>query len=320
MRSSYIPLLCAMLLIGGMVGAAEVFRNNEIIFPEIAAIAAGALLKSELAWRTDSRRIFCSIAVCAALGLGIVLFMPGAVWFQMSAAYLAASVLFMISGTSFAPMISAAVLPVLLQTRSVVYLLAACILTALILLVRQLLIRKDILADKPFRKLPFPDRNDIIQMMIRWLIVTAVIFSALGTGLRFAAAPPLLVAFTEFWKPGAVSRKQPLSVIALIALCAVSGAGIRLLLCVSIGIPMCIAAALTIAVVYFIMKRIGLMLPPAAAISVLAFLIPEKMLLVFPVHILIGISVLVGASFLYREKAAQAVFRKGRRILNAVRR
>ena len=44
MKKAYLPLLCAMLLIVGMVGAADIFQNNEIIFPEIAAIAAGALL------------------------------------------------------------------------------------------------------------------------------------------------------------------------------------------------------------------------------------------------------------------------------------
>ena len=94
---SYIPLLCAVLLIGGMAGAADAFQNKEIIFPEIAAIATGALLTPKLAWRTDPLHIFSAIAVCALLGVCIVLWMPGAVWLQMSAAYLLASVLLLIS-------------------------------------------------------------------------------------------------------------------------------------------------------------------------------------------------------------------------------
>lgn len=100
MKKSYIPLLCAMLLIGGMVGAADLFGNSEIIFPEIAAIATGALLTPRLAWRTDALHTFGAIVICAALGLGIVLWMPGAVWLQMSIAYLMASVLFLLSRTS----------------------------------------------------------------------------------------------------------------------------------------------------------------------------------------------------------------------------
>lgn len=317
---SYTPLLCAIILIGGMVGAADVFRNSEIIFPEIAAIATGALLTPKLAWRTDYRHTFAAITVCAALGLGIVLWMPGAVWLQMSISYLLASVLFMLSRTSFAPMISAAVLPVLLQTRSVVYLIAACVLTASILMVRWILVRNGILTETPFEKMPKPDKSSIFQAVIRWLIASVVIIAALLLNIRFAAAPPLLVAFTEFWKPGAVSRKRPFSVIILIALCAVSGAGIRFILCEWLSVPACIAASMTALAVFGIMKRIGMMIPPAAAIAILAFLIPADALLVFPLQILLGISLLVGASYLYREQAAQIAFRTGRILVNALHR
>ncbi|MCR4761307.1 MAG: hypothetical protein K5705_13765 [Oscillospiraceae bacterium] len=317
MKKAYLPLLCAMLLIGGMVGAADIFQNNEIIFPEIAAIAAGALLTPQLAWRTDDLHTFAAITVCAALGLGIVLWLPGAVWLQMSIAYLLASVLFLLSRTSFAPMISAAVLPVLLQTESVVYLIAACILTAGILCVRRILVRNGILTETAFEKAPLPDKSSIFQAVIRWLIASAVIFTALHWNVRFTAAPPLLVAFTEFWKPAAVSRKRPFAVISLLSLCAACGAGIRFLFCERFGIPACIAAMLTVLTVYGIMKALRLMLPPAAAIAILAFLIPAEALLVFPLQILLGISVLVGASFLYSEQAAQRTIRNGRRLVHA---
>lgn len=311
MKKTYIPLLCTMLLIGGMVGAADVLRNNEIIFPEIAAIATGALLTPKLAWRTDHLHTFWAITVCAALGLGIVLFVPAALWLQMSIAYLLASLLFMASGTSFAPMISAAVLPVLLQTRSVVYLIAACTLTAGILCVRRILVRNGVLTDTEFEKMPKPDKESIFQAVLRWLIAAAVIVAALHLNVRFAAAPPLLVAFTEFWKPEAVSRKRPVAVIALITLCAASGAGVRFAFTERLAVPACVSAALTIAAVYSIMKKLGLMLPPASAIAILAFLIPKEALLIFPVQIMLGISVFVGASYLYREKPLRkmAVFR-----------
>ncbi len=298
---SWIPLLCAALLIGCMVGAAELFQNKEIIFPEVAAIAAGSLLTPKLAWHTDALHTFAAIAVCAVLGLCIVLWLPGAVWLQMSVAYLLASALFLLSRTSFAPMISAAVLPVLLQTESAVYTAAACILTAAILLLRAILVRCGILSDAPFEKLPKPDAAGILQAVLRWLLVTAVIFAALKLDIRYAAAPPLLVAFTEFWKPEAVSRKRPAAVIALLFFCAGCACVLRYLLCVRLSLMPCIAAFLTVPAVYGIMKRIGLMLPPASAVAILAFLIPEQALLVFPFQILCGITVLVGASYLYPE-------------------
>ena len=300
---SYIPLLCSILLIGSMIGAADIFGSREIIFPEIAAIATGALLTPKLAWRTDYLRTFTAIALCAGLGLCIVLWLPGAVWFKMCIAYLLASALFMTSGTSFAPMISAAVLPVLLQTDTIIYPIAACVLTAIILLLRFMLVKNGILEDQPFEKLPQPDTSICIQTFARWLIASAVIFIALKLGVRYAAAPPLLVAFTEFWKPETVSRKRPTAVITLITLCAVSGAGIRFVLTEWLFVPACVSAALTVIAVYFIMMKIGLMLPPASAIAILAFLIPKEALLLFPVQIMLGISVFVGASYLYHGKA-----------------
>ena len=69
-----------------------------------------------------------------------------------------------------------------------------------------------------------------------------------------------------------------------------------------LSVPACVSAALTVIAVYFIMKKIGLTLPPASAIAIRAFLIPKEALLLFPVHILHGISLFVGSSYLYREK------------------
>ena len=288
-----------MLLIGGMVGAAGALHNKEIIFPEVAAIAVGALLMPKPAWRTCALRTFAAIAVCALLGLGIVLWMPGAVWLQMSAAYLIASGLFHLSRTSFAPMISAAVLPVLLQTKSPVYPVAACILTAAILLTRRVLIGCAIPEPAPFEPLPRPDAAVWMQAAVRWVIASAVIFAALKCGIRYAAAPPLLVAFTEFWKPEAVSRKRPFAVIALLTLCAACAAGIRYLLSVLLPVPLWAAAAVTVPAVRYIMQRMSLMLPPAAASAILAYLIPEAALLRFPLQIMCGIAALTGASFLF---------------------
>ena len=52
----------------------------------------------------------------AVLGVGIVLFLPAALWVKITVAYAVSEVIFLFSGTSFAPMISAIVLPVLLST------------------------------------------------------------------------------------------------------------------------------------------------------------------------------------------------------------
>ena len=134
-----LPSAFFLLTAAVMVGAAEILGEKEIIFPEAGAIALGALAAPRLAWRTDKRSVFFLIGICACAGVLIVLYLPLPLAWQLIAAYLFGQAVLLASRTTFAPLISAAVLPVLLQTRSPVYLAAALALTALVLLLRSAL-------------------------------------------------------------------------------------------------------------------------------------------------------------------------------------
>ena len=211
------------------------------------------------------------------------------------------------SSSTFAPMISAIVLPVLLQTESPVYIAAAVILTALILLCRAVLIRLKILTDTPYEKLPPPDRAAYGSMLLCTALGICWILLSQAMHLPFLAAPPLLVAFTEFRKPDSVSRRDPLRVILLLTACAAAGTLLRMLLCVRLGAPLFAAAVLTIAAAYGIMRAMKLTLPPAAAIAILADLIPQEALPHFPAQIACGIAGLVLLSFAFRRSDRKAV-------------
>lgn len=76
MHKNLIPALLTILLVTGMTAAAELLGNQEILFPEIAAIAAGALLSPKLAWRTDALHMLLTVTLGAWAGIGIVRFVP----------------------------------------------------------------------------------------------------------------------------------------------------------------------------------------------------------------------------------------------------
>ena len=132
----YLPFMIAVILVTAMTALSELLEEKEILFPEIAAIACGSLISPKLSWNTDLLRVFITISIGSILGVLIVLFVPLALWLQMSLAFLIAMFMLSFSKTSFAPMISSIVLPVMLQTRSVIYPLSAMCLTAVIVLVR----------------------------------------------------------------------------------------------------------------------------------------------------------------------------------------
>ena len=293
-----IPAAAAVLLITAMAAAAELTGEREILFPEIAAIAAGALVSPKLAWNVSDIRMLATIGIGSVLGLFVVLALPLPLVVQMSLAFLCASVLMMLSRTSFAPLISSMVLPVMLQTRSVIYPVSAIILTASVILLKRLFERTGALEKADFKPSPKHKRSDVYDLLIRWIIGSIVITAAVISGFKLIAAPPLLVAFTEFWRPSSKAQKKPVKIGLLITVCAILGAAARYA-ALHIGFYQFIAAGAAVAVVFVIMKKTQLFVPPAAALTVLAFLIPKDSVLLYPLQVMIGAAVFIGISLLH---------------------
>ena len=126
--------IMTIALVAAMVGVAELLGEKEIIFPEITALAIGAWIAPQQVWRTNRLRIVLMIAIFAVLGVCLVRYLPLTLYLQVIIAFAIVSVGFLLSGTTFAPVISAMVLPVLLGTTSWVYPLAATAMALIIVL------------------------------------------------------------------------------------------------------------------------------------------------------------------------------------------
>lgn len=284
-----------LLIVAVMVGAAELLHENEIIFPEITAIAVGALMAPKLAWRTNRIRILLLIMICAVLGVGIVLFLPAALWIKISVAYAISEIIFLCSGTSFAPMISAIVLPVLLGTESPVYLAAALLLTLLILVCHAALEKAGIKPAPAFAPIR-ASRQDWMDALVRLALVAPIAFIVLRLDARFVIAPPLLVAFTEFSRRDSGARKRPVTVVAAITLCAVVGAACRWLIHLKLALPLTLAALVAAVLMIAILSALKAYVPPAGALCILPMLIPAERVPLYPLQICIGACLAMGLS------------------------
>ena len=283
MRKQLLSDGLVLAIVAAMVGAAELTGQSEIIFPEITAIAVGAFLAPRLAWRTDRARMLVTVTLCAVLGVLLVRFVPLPVWGRLTLAYGLAQVVFLLSGTRFAPMISAIALPVLLGTESWVYPAAAFLLTGLILLCHWGLERLGLREELRFSPVR-PTAEDWRAAGLRLALAAPVIWAALALDCRFAVAPPLLVAFTEFSSPTAAARKRPFRAGAAIVLCALAGTASRLLIQGALGLPLILAAAAMIAILRFL----GMYVPPAGALAILPMLLPAERLPRYPLQIALG--------------------------------
>lgn len=290
----HLPGVLTVCIIAVMIAASELLGEREIIFPEIAAIAVGMLLAPHRPWQTSRTRVLVLITLSAVAGLAVSVLLPLPLWEKMCVAFLLAQVLLVFGGTSFAPLVSASVLPVMLGTESMVYLIAAVSLTAMILLVNFTLERLGLRAPEPYRPVHPPEDRAWARVMLRCALGCLCIAIAVTLRARYMVAPPMLVAFTEFMNAESPAKRKPVKAVALIALCAAAGAVSRLALTVTLGLPLTVSAVAAAVILLWLLREFGMLLPPAAALTVLAMLIPQSDLIVYPIEILVGIAVLMG--------------------------
>ena len=294
-----------LILAAAMVGTAELLGEKEIIFPEITALTVGAIAAPKQSWRVSRVRMVLLIAICSVLGILIVRLSPLPKAINLAGAYLLCQVLYMFSGTSFAPMISAAALPVLMGTETIIYPVSAVMMTILTVLVQYILERRGLYEHEEFSPVPRPDSFGIISAAVRTVIAAVLAFPLIRFGLNFCIAPPLLVAFTEFSNPASGARKKPVKTVLIITACALSGALFRWSLCVLLGLPMTLAAVMSAAAALTIMKLAGQYIPPAGALGILPMIIPQEALLIYPLEIFAGASVFMLTALCFRKRETE---------------
>ncbi len=294
-----IPGMIMLLLVSGMVGASVLFRNKEIIFPEITALTIGSLITPRRIWRVSNTRMIFLIGICAVLGVCIVKYVPGNLWIQIMLAFCIAQFILSFSKTTMAPLISALVLPVVLQTDTWIYPVSAVVMTTLIVLSQQMLVYIGVRNTEIFYPAPYPKKKDLRDIGVRIIVASVLTFVFLSIGWKFSVSPPLLVLFQELSNRNFKARKMPGKTIAILTACAAIGAFGRLILTENMGISLMITAVLVSVGVLVVMRIIDMFLPPAGALAILPMLISADKLVLYPLQILIGSVVLMGCALIF---------------------
>ena len=307
-----LPAFFSLALAVGMVTASELLHDKEIIFPEITAITIGTLASPKQSWNTSELRLLLTITAAAVIGVGLVVFIPIALVFKIPLAILCAITCVTISGTEFLPAISACVLPVLLGTRSPVYIGSVVVMTSLILLA-QLLLEKLGIRDKSTFTPVKPDRQ-LLMLRIRQIIAASLIcLMPIMINEIFFIAPPLIVAFFEMSKPKSKLMEHSYKAALLIAIGAAAGVLSRLVLTEKLGLPLAVSAMTATAAILIAVSRTKMYFPPCGAIATLPFIIPEGALLKFPFEITAGTLVCIAVAYALSKERRIAI--KVKRIL-----
>ena len=284
-----IPDAVTVMFVTLMVAAAELSGEREIIFPEITALAIGYIVAEKRSWHVNSIRIVVLITLCAIAGVLIVRSRFAGILTEILIAFALCQLIFMYSGTTFAPFVSAVILPIMMQTESFVYPASAFVLTLIIVALHTLFLKCGIRSDEDYVPKRLNSKTDYIDAVLRVISVGIVGAVAFMSGYRFVIAPPLLVVFTEFSRPGNKACNKPFKTIAVVTLCAVIGAVCRYFINISLGMPLAVAAAVAAVLLLAVIHKSRMFMPPAGAITILAMIIPETAVMTFPVQILCGV-------------------------------
>lgn len=299
-----IPYISILLLVGIMVGIAELLNEKEIIFPEITALAVGYMVAQKRSWKVNGKRMLLLITICATVGVLIVRYSRLALFPQMIIAFSFAQILFMFSGTTFAPFVSAIVLPVMMQTKSFIYPISAVILTILVIGFHQLFLKMKIREDEEYIPVMLNSKDDIIDTALRVVCVAIVGFVAIYFNYKFIIAPPLLVAFTEFSRPRNKVRNKPIKTVLVITSCALVGSLSRYLLTIKLELPLTVSALIATLIMLLILTYTKMYMPPVGAITILSMMIPEISVITYPLQIFVGSVVIIILSrvfFMWRQ-------------------
>lgn len=281
-----------------MVGLSELLNEKEIVFPEITALMIGLTVSPKRSWQVSPIRILLLILICSLLGIFFVRYVPFPLPVNITIAFCICQLILYYSRTTFAPLISAAILPILMGTISIIYPICAVSFTLLALFCEYILTMLNIRPKEVYTPALLPKFNDFIRIIVCVLTIAILSPIVIQLGFRFCIAPPLLVAFTEFCRPACNARKHPFKTVIVIFLCGLAGALCRYVLVGILALPLTLAAVTATIFMLIIVNFSKCFLPPAGALTILPMIIPYDSILTYPLQILIGVSLFMLISIL----------------------
>ncbi len=294
-KNQNIAMGISLAVVAIMVGSAEILGEKEIIFPEITAVAMGALIAPVQSWNTSRARLFAAIVSAAVAGVCIVRFIPEILILRIAVGLLMAVGVITLSKTGFVPAISACILPILMGTKSPVYVISVAVMTALILVSQKVLEHFGL--HEKYEYIPIGPSAELLKLRSKQ-VITVLIICILPAHFHeiFFIAPPLIVAFFELSGKGSKLMKRKHTAIALMAAASFTGSAARFFVSEKLGLTMTLGAVLSSAVIFALCRKTKLYFPPCCAISTLPFIIPQTSMIKFPFEVIAGYIVITIAA------------------------
>lgn len=265
-KESLISYTAAFAFILMMILVAVLFKDHEIILPEVAALTVGIFTFREDKWIQRPLHIFLLPSITAILGFGIN-FLPLLFSFKLILVLIAMLATLRIFKSQLAPALATGLLPIVTNAHSFLFLFAIFAFVFLLYCFIKLLKIKPIENSVPI----------IYTSHNLWLVGICLIWFAIAYFLGYvyySAIPPVIViAFESLNHP---SLKLGVRVKRILALTGASFIG-----CLTIQYldNFILAGLIDLFLVAILLKVMDLRLPPAFAMVLLPMIMPEETIL-----------------------------------------
>lgn len=300
MSNRGIRYTAAIIFIFLMFLIARITGNKEIIFPEILAVLLGAWCTEKMAWKTGRISMVIVMTIAAFAGVAVSRFIPVPLYFKALIGFVFAALLLIISDSAMTPAISACLLPIYIGTTEFTYSFSVMIMMILIAAGQKLMVELGIKeGNVPVHYMP-----DFEEQLKLWAILfVAFMLLALYplmSGNIFVFLPPIIVMFAESSQKHLIKGVRAKMWLVTV-LAAFIGGLCQFVLVDWFRWPVFIAGTVSAALVLLMQRGMKLNLPPACAIAILPFIIPDWVM-IYPFAVTLGSGVMLLASSFISKK------------------
>ena len=264
-----------------MVAAADASELREIVFPEAAALCVGLWLMPKAVWNIRGWQIPLYLTAAATIGLALNLLLPACFEIRFAFAFVLVMGLLRLVRCNMYPTVSAAMLPVLINTSSWLYPECVLVISTLLALGRGWLRQEERPEYHPF------GGGQLALLTVAVCLPLVVTHCAPIPTMRFLAVPPLVVTMIEFANRRSGFRERPWTIWALI----IAAAGLGTLTCLLLhhrwGLPLALGTFVTVSLMLLLFRRFK-PFAPALAIAIVPALLPCEALPWFPLLAALG--------------------------------
>lgn len=294
-KYTYIPYLITFMMVILMITIATLFDEPEIIFPEITALTIGCWLSPQQIWKTSQIRLVGLILIYSLLGVIMVKYITLPLYIKVISALFMCLVGLRMSKTTFAPLISACLLPILMETQTWIYPLAATTMTIIVVGIQKQLDRYSLHQKSSYHSKHI-EKEKLSLMLKRMIVVSLMLCLAFYIGYPLFIAPPLIVAFIELSGPHKNLRKKSPYLFLMAVFMAFIGAYARYFLTIQWGFSLILTTAIVTAILLLCIAITHIMFPPIGAITILPMIIDVELLLVYPILIACSFALFIASA------------------------